>query len=127
RQESGTHTVAESDAAELVEQARMEGKALDPTLDPDAAADYDPGEDQAAAAELAVAALLTALLARQEGVVTARLESPKTRKGTPFWQVEDADDTRGGDEPLPAEKIVDAERWGDEAAKVLEPVVGKAA
>lgn len=125
REDAAAHTLTEGDAAELL-NAALEGKAFDPTADTDEGAEYDAGPEQAAAAELAIATLLSALLARQEGVVVARLESPKTRKGTPFWTPENENDSRGGDGSLPAEKVVNAERWANESAKVLEPVVGKA-
>ncbi|MFJ8769555.1 hypothetical protein [Streptomyces clavifer] len=49
---------------------------------------------------MAVEAALTALLARQEGVIVARLRAPKLRKHTRFWEPENEHDTRVGDAPI---------------------------
>jgi HK97 family phage portal protein len=119
------------DAAEALEEARrsMEGKALDPSTPRTGpqTVEHDPGEQEAAAAELAVAAALTALLARQQGVTQAKLDSPKTRKGTKFWTADGPDDTRGGDAELDAAKVTDAAKWQQEVVDTLSPVLMPAA
>ncbi len=88
-----------------------------------AAIEYEPVAALSDAAALALNAALSPLLARQEGVILARLESPKARRGTPFWRAEYENDTRAGDAPIDVEKVVDAERWVNEAAATLSPVV----
>lgn len=110
-------------AARQVVRNAMEGKALDPG-DP---VEHDPGQQPGLAAELAVAAALEAMLARQAGVVVARIESPKTRTGTPFWTAAGPTDPRVGDAPLDAEKVVNAPMWEAQAAETLAPIVGDAA
>ena len=91
------------------------------------AVEIDPGEDELRAGELAVSAALTALLARQAGVVNARLASPKVRKGTRFWTPESDEDTRGGQDALDPAKVVDVEKWLREAQDTLLPIVQDAA
>lgn len=121
REEAG-QPVATGAAAQSVEAARMEGKSLG---DP-AAHDYDPGEDLSRRVELAVAAALDALLARQAGVVTARMESPKARRGTRYWEADGDVDERVGDDPIDAERAVDAPRWAAELQETLLPVTAPA-
>jgi HK97 family phage portal protein len=132
------------DAAEALDQARMEGKAapgyddIDLDEDDEPAQDgatvagvppvtYDGGENRQQQLELAVAAAFEALLARQLGVLNARLQSPKARKGTKFWTAGGEDDTRGGDEPFDVARVVDAERWTQEVADTVQPIVAAAA
>ncbi|MFD0432057.1 hypothetical protein ACFQ60_47240 [Streptomyces zhihengii] len=63
------------------------------------------------AVALAVRAALAALLARQAGVIVARLRAPKTRKHTRFWTPENEHDTRGGDADIDEDRVVSAARW----------------
>ena len=112
------------DAAAAVEEARrLETKAAPAP----GVVEYDPGEEEARRLEIAVAAALDALLARQAGVVAARIESPKTRKGTRYWQPDSPTDTRGGDAPIDPAKVVDEERWVAETTSTLQPIVESAA
>jgi HK97 family phage portal protein len=87
--------------------------------------DYDPGDGDEQRAELAVSAALDALLARQLGVITARLQSPKARKGTRFWDSAPGD-TRAGDAPIDTARVVDEDRWAQDTADTLSPVAGGA-
>lgn len=109
-------------AAAAVEAAKwgFEAKALSTTS---AAFEYSPSPHMSEAAALALNATLTAILTRQEGVILARLDSPKARKGTPFWRPEHKADTRAGQEPMDIEKAVGTERWLEEAAETLSPVL----
>ncbi len=120
--------VDDGEAAAAVADARepqvpgMEGKALE--QGPGAApASYEPTDAEAVKAELAIAAALDVLLARQQAVIAARLESPKTRKGTRFWTPDSATDVRGGQQPIDAAKVVDAQRWVDETVDTMRPLV----
>lgn len=116
-------TVTEStEAVDAVQEARqrLEGKALEPT--PPASVEHEPDESQTTALALGITAVLEAELARQLAVITARLEMPKTRKGTKFWTADGETDTRGGDEPLDAEKITDTQRWEQETLDTVGPV-----
>ncbi|PNE43484.1 hypothetical protein [Streptomyces noursei] len=72
-------------------------------------------------------AALDALLARQQGVTLAWLRSPKARKGTRFWTPDGPNDTRGGTGRLDTARIVDAERWSNEAADTFTPILTRAA
>lgn len=123
-------TGGEGAAAGVVNTARagIEGKALDDgtTTGEPGAEEFDPGGEELARVELAVKAALDALLARQLGVVTARIESPKTRRGTRFWTPADADDTRVGDATIDSNRVVDTERWAEETEETLAPIVGPA-
>lgn len=85
--------------------------------------EYDGGEQEAQRAELAAAAALDALLARQLGVITARLQAPKTRRGTRFWQADGPADTRAGQQPLDSAAVVDPDRWAQETTDTLAPLV----
>ncbi|MGP4046830.1 phage portal protein [Streptomyces sp. 2A115] len=76
---------------------------------------------------MAVQAALTALLARQEGVIVARLRAPKTRKHTRFWEPENENDTRGGDANIDEDRVVSAARWAEETTNTLAPILQQAA
>lgn len=124
------------EAAAVVDEARkrkLEGKAF-PTED-DASAAADPANDPAeyvqdpndqARVEAATAAALDSILARQSGVITARLESPKARKGTKFWTADNPTDTRAGDQPVDTGKVIDSDRWVSETTETLSPIVSNA-
>lgn len=115
--------VVEGAAAAAINQARMETKSL-PTGD---TASYDPGEDDTRRVEMAVSAALDALLARQVSVIVARLEAPKTRKGTRYWSPDASGSTdHVGDGPIDAEKVVDPARWAAETRDALAPIIGPA-
>ena len=108
-----------TDPADVVEQARLERKAFEGQP-----ISYDLGEQQAAAAELAIAATLEQLLARQSGVIAARVDAPKSRQGTRYWTEAYPGDPRvvpGG--ALDAEKIVNEERWAEELTDSLGPIL----
>jgi hypothetical protein len=137
RQEQGDIAPVGS-ASAAVAQARMETKALtdgsgiiDPLAgrkfiivpDKDEMDGFEAGEDELRRVELAVAAAIEALLAKQAQVVAAKLQSPKVRKGTPYWVAESETDTRGGDEPIDATRVVDAPRWAGELQETLLQVV----
>ncbi|MEV8344563.1 phage portal protein [Streptomyces niveus] len=119
-----TVTQAENDgpAAEDVAAARaqLETKALPTDGFEVTDADFD-------ALSMAVQAALTALLARQEGVIVARLRAPKTRKHTRFWDPEDENDTRGGDANIDEDRVVSAARWAEETTNTLAPILQQAA
>ncbi|MBM9624453.1 phage portal protein [Streptomyces zhihengii] len=74
------------------------------------------------AVALAVRAALAALLARQAGVIVARLRAPKTRKHTRFWTPENEHDTRGGDADIDEDRVVSAARWEEETTTTLAPI-----
>ncbi|MEU9355010.1 phage portal protein [Streptomyces griseoloalbus] len=109
-------------AAEDVETARaqLETKALPDNGFEVTDADFD-------ALAMAVQAALTALLARQAGVITARLRAPKTRKHTRFWEPENENDTRGGDANIDEDRVVSASRWAEETTNTLAPILQQAA
>lgn len=109
-------------AAEDVENARapIETKALPRDGFEVTDADFD-------ALAMAVQAALTALLARQEGVIVARLRAPKTRKYTRFWEPENEHDTRGGDANIDEDRVVSAARWAEETTNTLAPILQRAA
>ncbi|HEY1177476.1 MAG TPA: hypothetical protein VGF17_15065, partial [Phytomonospora sp.] len=112
------------DAAAAVDAARMETKSLDTTEVPDTTPHtYDPGDEEAHRVELAVATALEAILNRQVGVIAARLESPKTRRGTAYWVPESEGDTRVGDDPIDTARVVDTARWVAEAQESLRPTI----
>ncbi|MEU3499258.1 phage portal protein [Streptomyces hundungensis] len=112
-------------AAAAVEHARdLQTKALPVNAPGDGFAVTDDDVDRA---RLAITAALDALLARQQGITLARLRSPKARKGTRFWTPDSAEDTRGGTKPLDMGRIVDADRWSDEAAETFAPILTKTA
>ncbi|MEU5748223.1 phage portal protein [Streptomyces sp. NPDC047726] len=72
---------------------------------------------------VAVAAALTALLARQEGVIVARLRAPKLRKHTRFWEPQNEHDTRGGDANIDQDRVISAARWADETTNAISPIL----
>lgn len=115
-------------AAAAVEEA-METKDLDVTAQaaPDEPAAYDPGDEDVRRVELAVAAALDAMLARQAGIVQARLESPKTRRGTRYWTPDSAEDARVTEEPIDLARVVDVSRWVAETQQTLTPIIQPAA
>jgi hypothetical protein len=102
-------------------RSRVETKALegDPGFEV-TDDDFDTLSDQ-------VAEALSALLERQEGVITARLHAPKTRKHTRFWQAENQFDTRGGDANIDESRVISAVRWAEEATNTLTPLLQRAA
>ncbi|MFJ4342584.1 phage portal protein [Streptomyces sp. NPDC088915] len=111
-------------AAAAVDEARgIQTKGL-PTSGP---REHVVTDDDFDRARLATAAALDALFARQQGVILARLRSPKARKKTRFWAADGPHDTRGGTTPLDTARIVDAERWTDEAADTFTPILTQAA
>ncbi|MFI7415358.1 phage portal protein [Streptomyces sp. NPDC049627] len=118
-------TVAQTEdgpAAEDVAAARaqLETKALTAEGFEVTDADFD-------ALALAIQAALTALLARQQGVIVARLRAPKTRKHTRFWEPENEHDTRGGDANIDEDRVVSAARWAEETTNTLAPILQQAA
>lgn len=76
---------------------------------------------------MAIQAALTALLARQEGVIFARLRAPKIRKHTRFWEPEGENDTRRGDANIDEDRVVSAARWAEETTNTLAPILQQAA
>ena len=98
--------------------AKMEGKSLEgqPVT-------YDVGAQQQASAELAIAAALEMMLARQSGVVAARVEAPKSRQGTKFWTAAYAGDPRAGAGPIDADQVVQGDKWAGELTDTLAPVL----
>lgn len=124
-----TDSPLEGEAAAAVLQARMEGKAIEPgfIIRPDTNESFAPGGEEILALERKIDATLTGLLARQSGVVAAKLREPKTRKGTPFWVAEGPEDTRGGSDAIDVSRVVDAPRWLAEAQQALMPVLATAA
>ncbi|MFJ4880049.1 phage portal protein [Streptomyces sp. NPDC088745] len=109
-------------AAEDVEaaRARLETKALQDEGFEVTDVDFDT-------LSMALQAALTALLARQEGVIIARLRAPKLRKHTRFWEPENAADTRGGDANIDEDRVVSASRWAEETTNTLAPILQQAA
>lgn len=75
------------------------------------------------AAETAIASRLDTVADRMTGVITARLRSQKSRKGTRHWEPEVglAVDLRIGEKALDSVKIVDEDRWKTECREALEP------
>ncbi|MGW7090087.1 phage portal protein [Streptomyces sp. NPDC054871] len=103
------------DAAAAVEEARgLQVKAL-----PGDTGGFEVTDDDFDRAEEVIRAALAPLFARQEGVITARLRSPKTRKGTPFWKADGPTDTRGGTGALDVARIVGTDRWLEEIDAAL--------
>lgn len=97
-----------------------EGKALTPQPAP---IEYAPSDQLTAQAEAALVAALQATLARQRGVIAARLAAPKARKGTRFWRPDGEQDTRTGDAPVDVARVIDTERWTDEVTATSAPLV----
>ncbi|MER7759451.1 phage portal protein [Streptomyces sp. NPDC097619] len=105
-------------AAAVAQALRVEVKAL-----PDSAPTYEVTDRDFDRARSAVTAALLPLFERQEGVITARLRSPKQRKHTRFWAADGPSDTRGGAEPLDVARIGGTGRWLVEMAEALVPVL----
>lgn len=74
-----------------------------------------------------VTAALTALSSRWVKRTLARLESPKSRKGTRHWQTDGPTDTRGGNKALDAARVVDQQTWEEEAEAGTQPILEAAA
>ncbi|MEV7512061.1 phage portal protein [Streptomyces sp. NPDC091201] len=110
------------EAASDVAAARrgMERKALEEE-------GYEVTDDDFDAVSSAVAAALTALLARQQGVIVARLHAPKLRKHTRYWEPDGPDDHRWTDQPVDGGRVVSAARWSEEATQTLLPILQQAA
>ncbi|MEU9699534.1 phage portal protein [Streptomyces sp. NPDC047981] len=118
-----TDTAAGSgDAAADIEAARtpLEGKSVSDGGFEVTDSDFDT-------AASAVTAVLAALLARQEGVIRARLRSPKLRKHTRYWTPDGDTDLRGGTAAIGGQRVVGAARWEEEVASTLAPVLQQTA
>ncbi len=132
------------DAAGIVSSARAtETKAAQPQRAPKPKAprsvEHDPGEDLQRRTEIATAAAVDVLLARQAGVISSRIKSPKMRKGTAFWTPAADEGTQAAiaagvgaaaaEEPAPldVEKVVNAEQWVQATAEALAPIIAGAA
>lgn len=140
---AGSSTGAQGAAAQALAAATRGGKSLDGkrarltvVRETKAAEDAtgDQGErvsdlDQRARDRLedTIAAALTALASRWTERTIARLESPKSRKGTRHWEADGPNDTRIGNKALDAAKAVDEDTWSDEAETGTEPIVTAAA
>ncbi|MFP3991011.1 phage portal protein [Streptomyces sp. E11-3] len=113
------------DAAAAVGAARsdLEGKAL-PSGGELA---YEVTDSDFGAVAAAVRAALTALLARQQGVITARLRAPKHRKHTRYWEPDGDEDLRHGDGLIDSARVVGAARWAEETTSTLVPILQQAA
>ncbi|MFD7334913.1 phage portal protein [Streptomyces violascens] len=109
------------DAATDVELARgPERKALP---GPEDANGYEVTDSDFDTAAAAVTAALTALLARQEGVIIARLHAPKIRKHTRYWEPDGDQDLRRGDALIEGQRVVGAARWAEETTSTLIPIL----
>ncbi|MFF0481955.1 phage portal protein [Streptomyces sp. NPDC004435] len=110
------------DAATDVEAARtpLEGKSA-------SGGGYEVTDSDFDTAVSAVTAVLAALLARQEGVIRARLRSPKLRKHTRYWSPDGDTDLRGGTAAIDGQRVVGAARWEEEVASTLAPVLQQTA
>ncbi|MFJ2745330.1 phage portal protein [Streptomyces sp. NPDC087440] len=129
------------DAAAVVAQAReslassVPGDAADDVLAARTAVEsksypangYEVTDDDFDTLAHTVATTLTAVLARQQGVITARLHAPKIRKNTRYWEPDGTHDLRQGEGPLSGERVVSAPRWSEEVANTLAPVLTQAA
>ncbi|MEU7228915.1 phage portal protein [Streptomyces chrestomyceticus] len=116
------------EAAEAVAEARgLQVKALSAGT----GNAFEVTDDDFDQAQQAVAAALVPLFDREEGVIIARLRSPKVRKGTPFWKTDGPSDTRAGTDALDTGRILGADRWLEETdaalARVLAGVARSAA
>lgn len=122
RARSNTTQPEDGPAAGDVEAARaqLETKGLPAEGFEVTDADFD-------ALSMAIEAALTALLARQEGVIVARLRAPKIRKHTRFWEPENETDTRSGDANIDQDRVVSASRWAEETTNTLAPILQQAA
>ncbi|WP_433357718.1 phage portal protein (plasmid) [Microtetraspora malaysiensis] len=97
----------------------METKALDTSQPP------DPEQ----VAEEALREILVQLTRRLVERTAAKTTSPKARKGTRHFQPEPGfeTDTRVGDDSLDTGRIVDPDRWQDDAEKAVTPALIAAA
>lgn len=77
--------------------------------------------------EATIAAALTVMSTRWVGLTVARLESPKSRKGTRHWHADRPEDTRGGNKALDSAKAVNEEQWRSEAETGTQPIIADAA
>jgi len=79
--------------------------------------------------EIALTEALTALVERLGERAIARLASPKARKGTRHWNPDLSfpSDTRIGTKAIDGTRVVDEERWGQEAEDAVRPLVQAAA
>jgi HK97 family phage portal protein len=111
-------------AAAAVDEARVETKGLPNGQDVPATQGWEPSAADTDRLISSLSAALDALLARQQEVITARLRSPKARKGTRFWSPgEYSVDTRSGDAPIDAGKVVTPQRWSEETTATLTPLI----
>ncbi|MBM0201908.1 phage portal protein [Micromonospora sp. STR1s_5] len=85
----------------------------------------ESAQDQA---ETLVAAALAAVATRWVERTAARLQSPKSRKGTRHWQPDPAmpEDTRVGGKALNAEQAVDPDTWQREAEAAVGSLLASA-
>lgn len=111
------------DAATDVEAARLERKTL-PASQGDG---YEVTDDDFDALSMAVAAAVTALLARQEGVILARLRAPKIRKHTRYWTPQNDNDVRHVEADLDQDRVVSTARWAEETSQTLNTILQQAA
>lgn len=118
-EESAEEFTAADAVAEALETKAQ--KVAPPSLE------YELPEQHTVTAEAALTAALAALLARQQGVIASRIESPKFRRGTHLWRAGGATDARTGDESLDVAKIVATERWVDEFTETASPLIQSAA
>ncbi|MFC8640039.1 phage portal protein [[Kitasatospora] papulosa] len=107
----GEAAAAVAEARGLQTKALLSGTSFEVTDD-----DFDQ-------ATQTVAAALAPLFDRQQGVITARLRSPKARKGTRFWRNDGPTDTRGGETALDIERVVGTDRWLEEVSGTLAHVL----
>ncbi|GHG80292.1 phage portal protein [Streptomyces griseocarneus] len=112
------------DAATDVDAARSRIEHKELPRDDDGFEVTDSNFDTASAA---ITAALTALLARQEGVITARLHAPKFRRHTRYWEPDGDTDLRQGDSPIDGARIVGAARWEEETVSTLAPILQQTA
>ncbi|KIF04135.1 hypothetical protein PL81_20170, partial [Streptomyces sp. RSD-27] len=108
-------------AAAVAQALGIQAKALpaEGTVHPS----FEVTDDDFDGGNAAVAAALAPLFARQEGVIIARLRSPKARKGTPFWKDDGPSDTRGGTAALDVGRIVGTDRWLEEIDSTLARIL----
>ena len=103
-----------------------EGKRLDLTAGGAVYSDFD--RDQL---EQAVATALQMWATRHAEVWSARLRSPKIRRGTLLWEPDGEDDPRVGTKEIDVDRVTDKRRWLEELsstmAMILEPTAYAAA
>jgi hypothetical protein len=86
-----------------------------------------PDEGEVTAVEAAIAEALDGFAERMVERAIARLQSPKLRRGTRHFEAAFTVDTRVGSKALDTTRIVDPERWSDEAQDAVRPLVEAAA